>query len=138
MSLEFDSRSGFAQQWDKMEEFIIPNVRPNVITNTSNDKTIKEPIKITIDKLEVHYKWGENEVDIPSGLVLLPGNEVNVRVVMDTEYEKHDDANHYGIRCQVVGYEWSASHKQVCSYSKYYHTICYGYTGVEDFGEGTG
>ena len=34
-------------------------------------------------------------------IVLLPGNEVNVRVVMDTEYEKHDDANHYGIRCQV-------------------------------------
>ena len=68
MSLEFDSRLGFAQQWDKMEEFVIPNIRPKIITNTSDDKTIKEPIKITIDKSEVHYKWGENEVDIPSGL----------------------------------------------------------------------
>ena len=121
MSLEFDSRSGFAQQWDKMEEFVIPNVSPNIITSTSNNKTNKEPVKITIDKSEVHYKWGDNEVEIPNGLVLLPGNEVNVRVVMDTEYEKHDDANHYGIRCQVVGYEWSASHKQVCLYGKYYH-----------------
>ena len=32
---------------------------------------------------------------------------------MATEYKKHDDANHYSICCQVVGYEWSASHKQV-------------------------
>ena len=33
---------------------------------------------------------------------------------MNTEYKKRDDVNHYGTRCQVVGYEWSVSHKQVC------------------------
>ena len=32
---------------------------------------------------------------------------------MNTEYKKRN-ANHYGTRCQVVGYEWSVSHKQVC------------------------
>ena len=114
MSLEFDSRSGFAQQWDKMEEFIIPHVPATNITNTSTaDNKTKPPATITIDKSDIHYKWGESQVEIPNGLVLVPGNEVNVRVVMDTEYEKHEDANHYGIRCQVVGYEWSASHKEV-------------------------
>lgn len=113
MSLEFDSRSGFAQQWDKMEEFVIPNVSPTIITNAGNDKS-KGPAVITIDKSDIHYKWGDSQVEIPNGLVLLPGNEVNIRVVMDTEYEKHEDVNHYGIRCQVVGYEWSASHKEVC------------------------
>ena len=116
MSLEFDSRSGFAQQWDKMEEFVIPNVPVTNITSNSREKT-KEPVTITIDKSEIHYKWGENHVEIPNGLVLLPGSEVNVRVVMDTEYEKHDDANHYGIRCQVVGYEWGASHSEVSLYT---------------------
>ena len=113
MSLEFDSRSGFAQQWDKMEEFVIPNVPLAVNTNNNDENKTKEPATITIEKSDIHYKWGESQVEIPNGLVLLPGNEVNIRVVMDTEYEKHDDANHYGIRCQVVGYECSSSHDKV-------------------------
>jgi len=113
MSLEFDSRSGFAQQWDKMEEFVISNVLPTTTTNNNTDNKTKEVATITIDKSDIHYKWGENLVEIPNGLVLLPGNEVNIRVVTDSEYEKHEDANHYGIRCQIVGYEWSASHKEV-------------------------
>lgn len=113
MSLEFDSRSGFSQQWDKMEDFVIPNTSPASVMNTGENKG-KEPATVTIEKSEIHYKWGDSQVEIPNGLVMLPGNEVNIRVVMDTEYEKHEDANHYGIRCQVVGYEWSASHKEVC------------------------
>ncbi len=26
----------------------------------------------------------------------------------DTEYDKKDFSNHYGLKCQVVGYEWTA------------------------------
>jgi len=109
MSLEFDSRSGFAQQWDKMQELILPQR----ITSTADDASkAKLPSTVTIDKSEIHYNWGDGLVEVPNGLVLLPGNVVNIRVVTDTEYEKHEDANHYGIRCQVVGYEWSTSNKE--------------------------
>jgi len=109
MSLEFDSRSGFAQQWDKMQEFILPQC----ITSTADDTNkTKPPSTVTIEKSEMHYNWGDGQVDIPNGLVLLPGNTVNIQVVMDTEYEKHEDANHFGIRCQVIGYEWGISNKE--------------------------
>jgi len=112
MSLEFDSRSGFAQQWDKMQEFNLPQ---RITPTTEDANKAKLPSTVTIDKSEIHYNWGDGQVEIPNGLVLLPGNEVNIQVVMDTEYEKHEDANHYGIRCQVVGYEWGTSSKEVSS-----------------------
>ena len=28
-------------------------------------------------------------------------------VNVDTEYEKKDSANHFGLKCQVVEYEWT-------------------------------
>ena len=35
----------------------------------------------------------------------------------DTEYEKREKNNHYGIKCKVIGYEWSNDSQQV------WHTI---------------
>ena len=35
------------------------------------------------------------------------GNEVHIVVQADTEYDKKDSNNHYGLKCQVVGYEWT-------------------------------
>ena len=35
------------------------------------------------------------------------GNEVHIVVQADTEYDKKDSSNHYGLKCQVVGYEWT-------------------------------
>ncbi len=41
------------------------------------------------------------------------GNEVHLVVGTDTEYEKKDDKNHYGVKCKVIGYEWSDNAQQV-------------------------
>ena len=38
-------------------------------------------------------------------LHLLLGNEVHISVNTDTEYEKKDANNRFGLKCQVVGYE---------------------------------
>ena len=35
------------------------------------------------------------------------GNEVHISVCTETEYEKRDGSNHFGLKCQVVGYEWT-------------------------------
>lgn len=35
------------------------------------------------------------------------GNEVHIVVNTDTEYEKKDASNHFGLKCQVIGYEWA-------------------------------
>ncbi len=52
----------------------------------------------------MYADWERYSLEYPHGLVVLPGNEVHI---VDTEYEKKDSANHYGLKCQVVGYEWS-------------------------------
>lgn len=41
------------------------------------------------------------------------GNEVHIVIGTDTEYEKKDKTNHYGIKCKVIGYEWSDNAQQV-------------------------
>lgn len=35
------------------------------------------------------------------------GNEVHIVVNTDTEYEKKDANNQFGLKCQVIGYEWA-------------------------------
>ena len=37
------------------------------------------------------------------------GNEVHIVVNTDTEYEKKEANNHFGLKCQVVGYEWASN-----------------------------
>ena len=37
------------------------------------------------------------------------GNELHIEVHTDTEYDKKEDASHFGLKCQVMGFEWSAS-----------------------------
>ena len=47
------------------------------------------------------------------GLSLLyPGNELHLEVHTDTEYDKKEEASHFGLKCQVMGFEWSASYTQ--------------------------
>ena len=41
------------------------------------------------------------------------GNEVHIAVNTDTEYEKREKSNHFGVKCKVVGYEWSADVREV-------------------------
>ena len=32
----------------------------------------------------------------------------------ETEYEKRDKSNYYGIKCKVIGHEWSPQPNEVC------------------------
>ena len=41
------------------------------------------------------------------------GNEVHLVVGTDTEYEKKEKNNHFGLKCKVIGYEWSEDTQQV-------------------------
>ena len=41
------------------------------------------------------------------------GNEVHISVCTETEYEKRDGSNHFGLKCQAVGYEWSSNPTEV-------------------------
>lgn len=41
------------------------------------------------------------------------GNEVHIVVNTETEYEKRDKSNHFGIKCKVIGHEWSPQPNEV-------------------------
>ncbi len=56
---------------------------------------------------DLYADWERYSLEFPRGLVLLPGNEVHIVINADTEYEKRENTNHYGMKCQVVGYEWT-------------------------------
>ena len=112
MTLEFDPRTGFAQKEDKIGELLIPhhnrfsNPSPqSSTTQLNNEPVVSQLIGIGLDDL--YADWERYSLEFPHGLVLLPGNEVHIVANVDTEYEKKDSANHFGLKCQVVGYEWS-------------------------------
>ena len=58
------------------------------------------------------------------------GNEVHIVVNTDTEYEKKDGNNHFGLKCQVVGYEWASNPTDVSTIdhhkksSLYHASLC--------------
>ena len=114
MTLEFDPRTGFAQKDDKIGELLIPHrtshtpsdySHPLASAKQANGPEVSELIGIGLDDL--YADWERYSLESPHGLVMLPGNEVHLVVNVDTEYEKKDSANHFGLKCQVVGYEWT-------------------------------
>ena len=50
-------------------------------------------------------------VDVHVGCFCLSpaGNELHIEVHTDTEYDKKEEASHFGLKCQVMGFEWNAS-----------------------------
>lgn len=121
MSLEFDPRSGFAQKEDKIGELLIPRkssqtppTHPPYNKPTENSSTVTSISGIGVDDL--YAEWDRYALDFPPGLVLLPGNEVHIAVSTDTEYEKKDTSNHFGLKCQAVGYEWTSVTADVSVY----------------------
>ena len=38
---------------------------------------------------------------------------MHIVVNTDTEYEKKDANNHFGMKCQVIGYEWTSDPSEV-------------------------
>ena len=135
MTLEFDPRCGFSQKDDKLGDLLIPHrsdhtpsSRPLSPGKQANSPVVSELIGIGLDDL--YADWDRYSLESPHGLVLLPGNEVHLVVNVDTEYEKKDTANHFGLKCQVVGYEWTdqpsdvSVHIYMCVIFLYSHVLC--------------
>lgn len=128
MTLEFDPRSGFSQREDKIGDLLIPHrsrtsssdSRPLSPGKQANIPVVSEVIGIGLDDL--YADWERYSLDYPHGLVLLPGSEVHIVVNIDTEYEKKETANHFGLKCQVVGYEWTDQPSDV---SQRHTTVCF-------------
>ena len=123
MTLEFDPRTGFAQKEDKIGDLLIPHCSlSSSSSHTLSDSRPLSPSKhqlqqqqqggvvsevIGLGLEDLYADWERYSLEYPHGLVLLPGNEVHIVANVDTEYEKKDLANHFGLKCQVVGYEWT-------------------------------
>lgn len=126
MTLEFDPRTGFAQREDKIGDLLIPH--RNLSSGSSSSHTLSDSRPLSPSKHQLQHQqqqqgvvsevigigledlyadWERYSLEYPHGLVLLPGNEVHIVANVDTEYEKKDTANHFGLKCQVVGYEWT-------------------------------
>ena len=52
------------------------------------------------------------------------GNEVHISVCTETEYEKKDSNNHFGLKCQLVGYEWTSDPAEVHTCSQGWASRC--------------
>lgn len=50
---------------------------------------------------------------------LTSGNEVHIVVNTETEYVKKDTNNRFGLKCQVVGYEWTSEPSEVRVYTEF-------------------
>ena len=53
-------------------------------------------------------------------MCIYTGNEVHISVCTETEYEKRDGSNHFGLKCQMVGYEWTTDPAEVCTCIRMY------------------
>ena len=136
MSLEFDPRTGFSQKEDHIGQLLISRRSPVLSSSSPSASFSSVPSLISVSSSSVlssgtqlnkpldrmsqqqqqlmvvglddlYTDWERYSLEYPHGLVLLPGNEVHIVVNADTEYEKKDSANHFGLKCQVVGYEWT-------------------------------
>ena len=132
MTLEFDPRTGFSQKEDKIGDILIPHrnqcshsdSRPLSPVKQANLPIVRELIGIGLDDL--YADWERYSLDYPHGMVLLPGNELHLVANVDTEYEKKDMANHFGLKCQVVDYEWTDQPVDVsdtCGQSGVYYVL---------------
>ena len=81
MSLEFDSRTGFAQREDGVGELLIPR-RNGLTTPTqpatkqgNNQQPVVSPyVDVNFDDL--YADWDRYALNVPPGVVLLPGKIV--------------------------------------------------------------
>ena len=119
MSLEFDPRTGFSQKDDKIGDLLIPHGNhlsaspPHSLASQVEHPVVSNLTAIGLEDL--YADWERYSLEYPHGLVMLPGNEVHIVANIDTEYEKNDAANHFGLKCQVVGYEWTDQPSEVSS-----------------------
>ena len=42
----------------------------------------------------------------------LTGNELHLEIQTDTEYDKKENTNHFGFKCQIMGFEWNSSYSK--------------------------
>ena len=79
MSLEFDPRCGFAQREDKIGSLLIPR-RNGVTTSVQSQSSSKQSAQtvvqapyVDVNFDDLYTDWERYALDIPPGVVLLPG-----------------------------------------------------------------
>ena len=87
MSLEFDSRSGFAQPEDKIADLMIPRRNGLTAATPSTDTTVSKMVGVSFEDL--HSDWQQYGLDTPAGLVLLPGTCMPVLHVWSVTFMQH-------------------------------------------------
>jgi E3 ubiquitin-protein ligase MYCBP2 len=111
MSLEVDPQSGFAQKWDHMGDLLVPKQVMPDSSSSSQDLPY-----VSIGRGDIHYKYAAGPLSAadkyPRGVIIIPGNELHIEIQTDTEYDKKDTANHFGLKCQIMGFEWNASYSK--------------------------
>lgn len=83
MTLEFDPRTGFAQQEDKIGELLISSCRASPVL--SKTKCASSSPKVTTSLTRVEFKelcddWERYSLATPPGVVILPGELFYVRM----------------------------------------------------------
>ncbi len=73
MTLEFDPRTGFAQQEDKIGELLVPTSRPSPPTPPKQANSPPEVTLVGVGFDDIYDDWQRYSLDSPPGLVLLPG-----------------------------------------------------------------
>lgn len=83
MSLEFDSRCGFAQPEDKIGELLIPRrsglaptTQPQSSSKQNSPPVVSPYVDVSFDDL--YSDWDRYALTIPPGVVLLPGQCMSV------------------------------------------------------------
>ena len=83
MSLEFDSRCGFAQPEDKIGELLIPRrsglaptTQPQSASKQNSPPVVSPYVDVSFDDL--YSDWDRYALTIPPGVVLLPGQCMSV------------------------------------------------------------
>ena len=93
MSLEFDSKCGFAQQEDKIGDLLIPRqnrLTTSVQSQSSSSKQNTQPVVapyVDVNFDDLYTDWDRYALNIPPGVIVLPGqNACSAVPLLNTPY----------------------------------------------------
>ncbi len=81
LSLEFDSKCGFAQPEDKLINILVPRNNDNKKKDSSEDSVVVTPM-IGIDFEDLYSNFQNFGLSTLAGLLILPGNLIVVLAIM--------------------------------------------------------
>ena len=84
--MDMDPRGGFAQKWDRLEDFLVP--KPELASESKDSKSENVPY-IALKKGDFHYRLGAGDLaqvdKYPKGVLIVPGMTctiINVPIVL--------------------------------------------------------